>query len=267
MKEKIINIVANSSYESRKIKQKLIKLLKENDYTPSTTFNPDAELTVCIGGDGTFINAVQKNNFTRIPTVGINTGHLGFYQEVSPDKLEKFIEDYNNGDYSIEELKIVEAEIFTRNKSLILSGVNEIVLKAKHSKIIHTNVYVNRNFLEKFSGDGLLISTPSGSTAYNFSCNGSLVHHSLEVMQMTPIAPINSVVYRSLTSPIIIPGSYTISLVPEKRYANSNLLLVDGKEYFFNNLKKINLKISNRKINKLVFSQDSYWENLRDKLL
>ncbi len=166
---RIITINSNQVNKSVETKKILTEKLTNAGFEVTYEFCQDAELIISIGGDGSFLKTVHDFDFTKTPIIGINTGHLGFYQEVSPDKLEKFIEDYNNGDYSIEELKLVEAEIFTRNKSLILSGVNEIVLKAKHSKIIHTNVYVNRNFLEKFSGDGLLISTPSGSTAYNFS--------------------------------------------------------------------------------------------------
>ncbi len=267
MKEKYINILMNSNFESKKISKELMKKLSDRGYNPTTTFSENAELTICIGGDGTFIRSIHKNNFSQIPMVGINTGHLGFYQEISPDKIDEFIDDYSNGNYTLEELKIVGAEIFTKNRSHILTGLNEVALKAKNSKIIHMNIYINRNHLEKFSGDGVLIATPSGSTAYNFSLRGALVHHSLEVMQLTPIAPINSAAYRSLSSSIVIPGNYIISLIPEKRYINSSLVLVDGEEFFFTGLKKINLKLSNKSIKKLIFSQDSYWNNLKSKFL
>lgn len=267
MKKRIINILSNSNYESRKTTSNLISLLSSKDFFPTTTFDENAELTICVGGDGAFLKAVHKNNFPQIPFVGINTGHLGFYQEISPENIELFIDDYIAGRYSVEELKLVGAEVFTKNRSYILTALNEIVLKAQHSKIIHINVYVNRNSVEKFSGDGILVSTPSGSTAYNFSSGGSIIHPSLDVLQMTPISPVNSAAYRSLPSSIIVPGNHIISLIPEKRYSNSNLLLVDGSEYFFSNLKKINLKLSNKSIKKLLFSQDSYWENLKNKFL
>ncbi|RVU54035.1 NAD(+)/NADH kinase [Anaerosphaera multitolerans] len=267
MGKRIINILSNSNFESRKTTSKLLNLLSSKGFSPTTTYDENAELTICVGGDGSFLKAVHKNRFPQMPFVGINTGHLGFYQEISPDNIEKFIDDYIDGNYSVEELKLVGAEVFTKNRSYILTALNEIVLKAQHSKIIHINVYVNKNSVEKFSGDGILVSTPSGSTAYNFSTGGSIVHPSLEVLQMTPISPVNSAAYRSLSSSIIIPGNHIISLVPEKRYANSNLLLVDGSEYFFSNLKKVNLKLSNKSIKQLLFSQDSYWENLKDKFL
>lgn len=267
MKDKIINILSNSNFESRKTTSKLIYLLKSKGFNPTTKFSNKAELTICVGGDGAFLKAVHKNNFSQIPYIGINTGHLGFFQEISPDKMDEFINDYIKGNYSVEELNLIGAEVFTKNKNYILTALNEVVLKAQNSKMIHSHVFINKNHLEKFSGDGLLISTPSGSTAYNFSSGGAIVYPTLNVIQLTPISPVNSTAYRSLQSPVIVPGNHIISLVPEKRYANSNLLLVDGKEYFFTNLKKVNLRMSNKTIRRLVFSKDSYWDNLKSKFL
>lgn len=267
MKERIINIASNTNFESRKTSSILIEKLKNKGFSPSLVFDNNAELTVCIGGDGAFLKAIHKNNFSQIPFVGINTGHLGFYQEINPEEIDEFIDSYIEGNYKIDQLQLIGAEVFTKTRSHILTGINEIVLKAQHSKIIHLNVFINRNHVEKFSGDGMLISTPSGSTAYNFSSGGSIIHPSLDVLQMTPLSPVNSVAYRSLGTSMIIPGSYVISLVPEKRYANSNLLLVDGTEYFFNNLKKVNLRLSNKSINKVAFYKESYWENLKSKFL
>lgn len=267
MEERIINILSNSNFESRKTTSKLINILKSKGFTPTTKFSTKAELTICIGGDGAFIKAIHKNNFSQIPHVGINTGHLGFFQEISPKDMEKFVDDYINGNYTVEELKLVGAEVFTKNRNFILTALNEIVLKAQHSKMIHTHVFVNRNHVEKFSGDGILVSTPAGSTAYNFSSGGAIIYPTIEALQMTPISPVNSAAYRALQSPIIVPGNHVISLVPEKRYTNSTLLLVDGNEYFFTNLKKVNFRMSNKSIYRLVFSKDSYWDNLKSKFL
>ena len=267
MEKKVINVLSNSNFESRKTTSKLIQVLKKKGFAPTTKFSNNAELTICVGGDGAFIKAVHKNNFPQIPHVGINTGHLGFFQEISPDNMEKFVDDYINGNYSVEELKLIGAEVFTKNKNFILTALNEIVLKAQHSKMIHTHVFVNRNHVEKFSGDGILVSTPAGSTAYNYSSGGAIVYPSLDILQMTPISPVNSAAYRSLSSPVIVPGNHVISLVPEKRYTNSSLILVDGNEFSFSNLKKVNLRMSNKSIYRLVFSHDTYWDNLKSKFL
>ncbi|MDO5715469.1 MAG: NAD(+)/NADH kinase [Tissierellia bacterium] len=267
MSSKIINIITNANHASKRTASKLNKELKKHGFKPFMGFQKNAELTVTVGGDGAFIKAVHKNDFPKIPHVGINTGHLGFYQEISPEQIDKFVQDYKHGNFEVEEIKLVRGDVYTKNKTFRYHALNEVVLKAQHSKIIHMNIFIDRNHVEKFSGDGILVATPSGSTAYNFSSGGSIVYPTLDIMQMTPISPVNSVAYRSLGSSVIVPGDHTISLVIEKRYANSNLLLVDGTEYMFKDLLRVNLRLSDKFISKLVFSQDSYWDNIKDKFL
>lgn len=267
MTEGIISIITNANYHSKRIAQKLYNSLSIRGFKPFYGFRNDACLCVCVGGDGSFLKAVHRNNFPKIAFVGINTGHLGFYQEILPEDIDSFLDAYEEKNYKETTIKLLKAEIFTKNKTYVQYGINEMVLKASHSKLIHMNVFIDRNHLEKFSGDGLLISTPSGSTAYNFSSGGSIVHPSLDVLQMTPISPVNSAAYRSLASSIIVPGSHSLSLVVEKRYANANLLLIDGVENFYANLQRVNFSLSDKCITKLLFSENSYWEKLKDKFL
>ncbi|CAC9932111.1 NAD(+)/NADH kinase [Aedoeadaptatus nemausensis] len=263
---KIINIISNSNFESRRTTKRLIQKLKEHHFNPTTTLSPKAALTITVGGDGAFIKAVNRTKFSSTPIVGINTGHLGFYQEISPDKLDEFIEDYKNNRYHVEQLPILSAEIFTNQKKYYAQAINEIVLKAQNSKVIHMNIFVDRNHLEKFSGDGMLVATPSGSSGYNLSLGGSLVHPEVDAMAMTPLAGISSSSYRSMKSTIVIPGRHVISLVPERRYANSNLVLIDGREHSYSQFKRINIQFSDKRINKLVF-ENNYWENIKSKFL
>lgn len=267
MSRPIINILSNANFESKKTASTLHKELSNNGFEPFNGFNKNAKLTICIGGDGSFIKAVHKNDFPEMPFVGINTGHLGFYQEIKPDEIEKFVFDYKNENYKINDIKLIRSDIYTKNKTYKMYSINEVVLKAAHSKTIHMNVFIDRNHVEKFSGDGILVCTPSGSTAYNMSSGGAIIYPSIHVLQMTPISPVSSSAYRSLTKSVVVPGSHTISLVIEKRYKDSNLLLVDGSEYFFNNLHRVNVRLSNKVIKKLSFSNNSYWDNLKDKFL
>lgn len=266
MTNPIINIISNSNFESRKTTKRLIQKLKQHQFMPTTNLSPNAELTITVGGDGAFIKAVNRMNFSSTPIVGINTGHLGFYQEINPDRLDAFIEDYKNKNYHIEALPILGAEIYTNQKKFYAQAINEIVLKAQNSKVIHMNVFIDRNHLEKFSGDGMLVSTPSGSSGYNLSLGGGMIHPKVEAMAMTPMAPISSQSYRSLTTSIVIPGEHVISLVPERRYANSNLILVDGREHSYTQMKRINIRFADKRIHKLVM-ENNYWENIKSKFL
>lgn len=267
MSERIINVLSNTNFESRKTTKRLIQKLIEHNLTPVTKVHPDAELTITVGGDGAFIKAVNRTHFSETPIVGINTGHLGFFQEIDPDYLDAFIQAYLKGDYKIETLHLVGAEIFTKTRSYFLHAINEIVLKAQNSKVIHMNVFIDRNHLERFSGDGMLVSSPSGTTGYNLSLGGSLIYPTLKAVALTPIAPISNQSYRSVTQTIVIPGDQVISLVPEKRYSNSNLLLVDGQEYNYNQLRKVNLRIADKHIRRLVITEQNYWDVIKSKFL
>ena len=134
MTNPIINIISNSNFESRKTTKRLIQKLKQHQFMPTTNLSPKAELTITVGGDGAFIKAVNRTSFSSTPIVGINTGHLGFYQEISPEQLDAFIDDYKNKNYHIEALPILNAEVYTNQKKYYVQAINEVVLKAQNSK-------------------------------------------------------------------------------------------------------------------------------------
>ena len=108
---KTINIFKNKSRYSKNIYNKTKEILKDFGYDVSLNFNPNACLNLVIGGDGTFLNAVKLSKFSSIPFIGINTGHLGFYQEVSPDNIEDFVRRFSEKKYYIEKLPMLESNI------------------------------------------------------------------------------------------------------------------------------------------------------------
>lgn len=266
-KDRIINIISNKNYQSRTTASLLSKKLKSKGFTIKDSYSTNAELNICIGGDGAFLRAVHRNKFPNIPYVGINTGHLGFFQEISPKDIDEFISKYIKKDYEIEKILLVEAKIHTHDSSFLLTGVNEIAIKGIRSKVVHLKVYIDGNHLQNFSGDGIIISTPVGSTAYNFSSGGSIVYPSLRTLQITPLSPINSEAYRSLPNSAIIPGDINISIKPEFKYENSILLINDGIEFRYDNITNIDLKLSDKYVNRIIFDKDIYWNNLKSKFL
>lgn len=264
---KIINIISNRNYHSQNISKILMQKLSDKGFFPTMKFDDRADLNICVGGDGAFLRAVRENHFTKIPFIGINTGNLGFYQEISPNNIDDFIEKYIDGRYRIEKLYLVQAIVKTKRRDYTITGINEIVLRNIHHKVIHLDVNIDNFHLQTFSGDGLIISTPAGSTAYNLSAGGSVVYPSLKALQLTPIAPINSKAYRSLASSYVLPGDINIDIRPTARYKNSTLLLVDADEFIYKNLISINLSLSPRYINRVVLDSNVYWNNIRNKFL
>lgn len=247
--------------------QKLRKLLSQYSYRVTTEFDPRAVLTVCIGGDGAFLRAVHKTAFPTVPFVGVNTGHLGFFQEIRKSELESFVQNFHHGRYTVEDIHLMECHVETREKTFHLHALNEFVVRNQTSQVIHLQVDIAGKHLQNFSGDGLIISSSAGSTAYNYSAGGAILYPSLNGYQLTPLAPINTKAYRSLYNSIVIPNDTIMDIIPERRYQSTMLVIADGMELRFKQVQKLTFDIADRYIRRLVFNKNYYWANLKDKFL
>lgn len=266
--KKVINILCYNETPSSLETFEYLKIkLPKLGYMVAETFDYNAELIISIGGDGSFLRALHKHNLPDIPIVGINTGNLGFFSETTPKGIDDFLEKYITGDYFIEEIHPIKAKICTKNKCIETEGINEIVVKANKSRTIHLSISVNDHLIQNFSGDGILIASSIGSTAYNYSAGGSIVDPSLEVLQITPLAPINSNAYRSFTSSVILPSNTIIKVNPEYRYEDSILLVNDGTEHYHTGITEISFKLSDRKIKLLRLKDFNFWTRVISKFL
>lgn len=262
-----VNIFSNHDEASLSIRKQTIEKLTQHGIETSESYRDDATLNICIGGDGSFLRAVHKSNYSSIPFVGINTGHLGFYQEILCSEIDLFIENYLSNQYIQTSLNLIQGNIEATNRTHSLQALNEIVVKSDNSSIVHLDVYVDGFHLERFAGDGLIVSTPSGSTAYNFSVGGSILYQTLSGFQMSPIAPINSKAYRSLMNSIVMPNNTILEFVPIGRNLDNLIVIADGQSIQYKQLEKITFTISDLSIVKLVFNPDWYWFNIKDKFL
>lgn len=267
MKDKVINIAANDDSYTVEIKRKLIKILTENGYNYYEGFSEKGQLNITIGGDGAFLRGVRESNFSRIPFIGVNTGTLGFFPEITPENLENFIINYRAGNYTINSINLIECEIITAQSTNKIYAVNDIILRRKDMKTIHLNVFIASNHLEKISGDGLIISSPLGSSAYNKSAGGSLVYPSLKTLQITPLSPILSNAYRCLECSIIVPPEFEIAIYPERRDDYNFAILADGEVYDYDEIEHVHFRTSIKKINRLSTGTFNYWNVIKEKFL
>ena len=264
---RVVNIVNNGQEESQNIQKLLQSMLVDNDFDVPEVFDQDAELTICIGGDGSLLNLLAAYNFPSMPIVGVNTGHLGFFQELSVHDLRRFIELYKNEKYTEQILKTVYADILTPEGTTSVIGLNEIVVKGGSSHLAHLRICIGESFIEDFCGDGVVVSTPAGSTAYNYSLGGSIVDPRLELLQVTPIAAINSTAYRSFTSSILLPPDLSLCIFPKYPKSDELLVTVDGFEKKFNGITEINAGFTDRNVTLLRFEDYSFWKTVKKKLL
>lgn len=261
-------IFRNNKDNSIDTEIRLIELLKSRDYEIVPEFSDDADLLACIGGDGTFLSFVHKCRFPTAPIIGINTGHLGFFQEASPDHLEEALDDIVSGNITIQTIKPVQAKIVTARNEFYRIGLNEILVRGQFSHVSQFSVSIDDTKVQDFSGDGILISTPVGSTAYNYSLDGSLVSPNLDVLQLTPVAPMNTSAYRCFHSSILLPASDTIRIAGIGRSTRGTIILsFDGRTHEFSNVEYVEITQSDKEIHLIRQNDYDYWKKLSSKLL
>jgi NAD+ kinase len=266
MKNRIVSVFSNLTDRSIETKSWLGEKFAKAGFTVKETFDPKSELIVCIGGDGAFLRALHDCGFPEIPFLGINTGHLGFFQEYVPENVDLCIENYLNKQYRIQSLTTVEAEVSHSKGNHVLSALNEVVIRTANFYTVHLGISIGGSFIERFSGDGICVASPAGSTAYNYSLGGAIVDPRLKVLQVTPIAPMNTTAYRSFTSSILLPSDLYLGVVPEEQYVEIKVI-TDSIENKFENVKEVKIKISDKKVNLVRFESYDFWDKVKTKFL
>ena len=261
-------IFSNNKDNSVDAAKRVRRILTDRDFGIIDEYSENADLLICIGGDGTFLSFVHKCRFPSAPILGVNTGHLGFFQESSPEIMEESIDDFISGRYTLQNIKPVQARIVTTRNEFQRIGLNEILVRGQFSHVSQFEVSIDDTKVQDFSGDGILISTPVGSTAYNYSLDGALVSPDLDVLQLTPVAPMNTNAYRSFHSSILLPASDRIRITGIGRTTRGTVILsFDGRTHEFSNVEYVEISQSDKEIH-LIRSKDyDYWKKLSSKLL
>ncbi len=254
-------LYSNNNNHSKKIASIVNTKLQASGFKESD----NCDLAIAIGGDGSFLRMVKSTNFdSNIIYVGINAGTLGFAQEVSIEELDLFIEELKNNDYKIDEIGIQETKIKTNKSEYNFYSLNEIVVRDKDLNTLVTDVNIEGILLERFVGDGLLIATSFGSTAYNLSFGGSIIYNTFHTLQITPIAPLNNKSYRNLLNSFVIPENKTITLIPQKK----NLIItIDGENYFYDEVNSIETFVDKKRIKCLRRKDYNFSQKINEKFL
>ena len=262
---KNIRLFVNKNDKSIKFARLVRNKLTARDFKVIEDDNDDFSLGIAIGGDGSFLRMVRRNSFNSdLYYVGINTGHLGFLQDVKIDEVDEFIDDLMVENYKVDHIGIQETDIVCKDKESKYFSLNEVVIKDINSKLFKADVYIEDDLLENYVGDGIMLATSIGSTAHNLSYNGSIVYPSFSSLQITPMAPISSNRYRPLTKSVIIPEEVSVDLIPD----NDDLVVTfDGEDILFNDVDSISSKIGKQKIKVLRFDRYGFAKKINEKLL
>lgn len=220
----------------------------------------NSDVLVTLGGDGTLISAVRRSHDYNIPVFGIHAGKLGFLADIDMAELDEFIDKLVVGDYRIDKRAVLRAELITKEGSIKLVAFNDIVMtRPSISKMIHLDTFVDNKPFNTYYGDGVIVSTPTGSTAYNLSSGGPVLFPLTQVFALTPISP------HSLTQrPVVLPGHFTIEM---KTSDASALVVVDGQDmYDFGSGDVIRIRLSSKSAQLIHRNEFNYFEVLKEKL-
>lgn len=229
--------------------------------------NKNYDLAISVGGDGSFLRMVKETKFNSdIYYIGVNSGTLGFLQEIDIKDSIDFVKRLNSNNYKVENISIQETKIITENDIYHFNSLNEIVVRNIDFNTLKVPIYVDNELLENFTGDGVLISTSTGSTAYNMSFGGSIVYNTLETLSITPIAPLNNKAYRTLVNTVIVPSNKVITLLPNSMN-NDIFIMIDGVNYKIDDVIKIETKIESKSIKCLRMNSFHFIKIVNDKIL
>ena len=250
--------IIKSGYGNEELLKSFYNYLKEKNI--QEVFGVEqADLIISLGGDGTMLISAKEAIRGNIPVLAINMGSLGYLAEIKPQDAVKILQDYENGNYKLEERSFLEV----RYEDNIFYGLNELVItKGGHeAHLIQVEVYSNDIFVNKYRADGIIVATPTGSTAYSLSAGGSIVHPGLNALTITPLAP------QSLTArPIIVNGCEVLSFKATSR-DDAVHLNIDGNQWF--QIQKgdlVSARISDKKVKIIKPMNSDYYSILRQKL-
>ncbi|WP_456402789.1 NAD(+)/NADH kinase [Hydrogenimonas sp.] len=184
-----------------------------------------SDVLVCIGGDGTLISLARRSYRYHKPILGINAGTLGFLADINPSEIESFVEKLYRGEYRIDERMMIEGVLRRGGEEKTLYSFNDIVIsRPSISKMVTIDAYIDKKWFNTYYGDGLIVSTPTGSTAYNLAAGGPVTFPLTDAYILTPICP------HSLTQrPLVIPADFEIEIkVPQME----SLAIIDGQEQY-----------------------------------
>lgn len=232
-------------------------------YTTYQEIKNHIDIMLSLGGDGTMLSAVSLIKDSGIPIAGINFGRLGFLASINKNDFENAIEDILNQRFSIQKRVLLSVESEQAN---LFQGnhyaLNDItVFRYDSSAMITVNARINGELLNSYWADGLIIATPTGSTAYSLSCGGPIIMPESGNFVITPISPHNLNV-----RPIVISNQFTLELEIESR-SNQYILSCDSKNESIDTSVKLTIKQAPFTINLIRLPHESFFSTLREKLL
>ena len=263
--DKRIAILWSYKPQSEEVARLLKQKLKQKGFT-LTDKQPD--IVISIGGDGMLLSAFHKyeDQLDKVRFVGVHAGHLGFYTDYRDFELDKLVDNLTMDSGARVSYPILNVKVTLGNGEVReIRALNEATIK-RFDKTMVCDMIINKVHFERFRGDGITVSTPTGSTAYNKSLGGAVLHPTIEALQVTEVASLNNRVFRTLGSPIIVPKKDKIEIIPTR--SDKHTIAVDNKRFTFFDIERIEYQIDHHKIHFMATpSHTSFWNRVKDAFI
>lgn len=279
---KTIGLVLNTEKDnSLAVSKELIELIKEKDLdyllekegakeldlnhkrASYDTLRQKADLIIVFGGDGTFLHTSLNFIGTGIPLMGINLGRIGFLTEIETNELGEALDHIIAGDYRVEDRNTLAVSL--KNKEGVYEkkyAVNDVVInRAADGEMLKVDMHINKEFVNSYRGDGIIVSTPTGSTAYSFSAGGPIINPQVKALLITPLCP-----HAVHVKPMVISDDEVIEIDVEGQ-KDKVYLTTDGRDSI--KIKRediVKIESSDREISLIKFPDRTFYTILRNKM-
>ena len=221
-----------------------------------------ADFVISMGGDGTFLRAASMVGGKQIPILGINTGRLGFLADVNAQEIERTIQALYEGDYTVDTRAVIQIETEGQPLQGYQCALNDVaILKRDNASMITIHTTINGDFLTTYQADGLILSTPTGSTAYSLSNGGPIIVPGTHVFSLTAVAP-----HSLNVRPIVVSEDSEIKLTIESRTHNF-LVALDGRSEKLDDTTKLTLRKAPYRVKVIKRAGTKYFHTLREKMM
>lgn len=234
-------------------------------YRAADSLYDGIDLALVLGGDGSLLSAANTAAMLGIPILGINLGHLGFLAQIEKENMEESLTKLLAGEYTIEERMMLSATICQANgETSMIHALNDIVIsRNESSRLIDMDVYIDDNFIDDYKADGMIIATPTGSTAYSMSAGGPIVDPAVKSVLITPICP-----HKLYSRTIVVPDNCEIVMTINNKNPRSAVVTADGRgNIVFAKGDRLIIKRSDFCARLIRFRDSRFYNMLHEKLL
>ncbi|MBQ4539905.1 MAG: NAD(+)/NADH kinase [Alistipes sp.] len=237
-----------------------ITIPRDKIYADATGPQPADSVMVCCGGDGTLLEGIHRLSDRSIPVAGVNFGHLGFLTSATREDVEQLFDDIANKRLQIQPRTMLEIEGIGEAGRTV-SALNEVAVQRLEATMIKVEAKVNSQRVAQYNGDGVILSTPTGSTAYSLSAGGPIVAPECGCFLLTPLAPHNFGM-----RPVVVPDSAEVELTIHTRHGSA-MLAVDNRSYRIGDGERIVARRARQQILLAVQHNISFYETLHSKMM